>query len=62
MASLTTRWLFGTHQSREDDTHLASYLDELVFRFNRLGLEVGGSAPAGCSSLPWTTYRCATGT
>lgn len=35
VASLLKRWLLGTHQGRIAETHLASYLDEFVFRFNR---------------------------
>lgn len=35
VASLAKRWLASTHQGRADDGHLASYLDEFVFRFNR---------------------------
>ncbi len=35
VASLVKRWLLGTHQGAVDDAHLASYLDEFVFRFNR---------------------------
>ncbi len=35
VASLAKRWLLGTHQGSVDDAHLASYLDEFVFRFNR---------------------------
>ena len=35
VASLFKRWLLGTHQGSVDDAHLASYLDEFVFRFNR---------------------------
>jgi transposase-like protein len=35
IASLAQRWLLGTHQGAVDETHLASYLDEFVFRFNR---------------------------
>ena len=35
VASLAKRWLLGTHQGRLDDAHLASYLNEFVFRFNR---------------------------
>lgn len=35
VASLAKRWLLGTHQGSVDDPHLASYLDEFVFRFNR---------------------------
>ena len=35
VASLAKRWLLGTHQGAVDDAHLASYLNEFVFRFNR---------------------------
>ena len=35
VASLTKRWLLGTHQGSVDDAHLTSYLNEFVFRFNR---------------------------
>jgi transposase-like protein len=35
VASLAKRWLLGTHQGSVDETHLQSYLDEFVFRFNR---------------------------
>ena len=36
VASLLKRWLLGTHHhGRVEETHLASYLDEFVFRFNR---------------------------
>jgi hypothetical protein len=35
VASLTKRWLLGTHQGRFDEAHLQNYLDEFVFRFNR---------------------------
>ena len=35
VASLAKRWLLGTHQGSVEDAHLASYLDEFVFRFNR---------------------------
>ena len=35
IASLAKRWLLGTHQGSVDDAHLASYLNEFVFRFNR---------------------------
>jgi len=29
------RWLLGTHQGSVEPAHLASYLNEFVFRFNR---------------------------
>jgi transposase-like protein len=35
VASLAKRWLLGTHQGAVDEAHLASYLNEFVFRFNR---------------------------
>ena len=35
VASLAKRWLLGTHQGSAEHTHLASYLNEFVFRFNR---------------------------
>lgn len=35
VASLAKRWLLGTHQGSVDPAHLARYLDEFVFRFNR---------------------------
>jgi Transposase zinc-ribbon domain/ISXO2-like transposase domain len=35
VASLAKRWLLGTHQGSVEAAHLASYLDEFVFRFNR---------------------------
>jgi hypothetical protein len=33
--SLAKRWLLGTHQGPVDKAHLASYLDEFTFGFNR---------------------------
>ncbi|MEG9227264.1 IS1595 family transposase [Aeromicrobium sp. Sec7.5] len=35
VASLTKRWLLGTHRGAVDEAHVQSYLDEFVFRFNR---------------------------
>ncbi len=35
IASLAKRWLLGTHQGAVDASHLPSYLNEFVFRFNR---------------------------
>ena len=35
VASLSKRWLLGTHQGSVDDGHLPGYLNEFVFRFNR---------------------------
>jgi len=35
VASLAKRWLLSTHQGAVNQAHLAAYLDEFVFRFNR---------------------------
>jgi len=35
VASLLKRWLLGTHQGAVQPSHLAYYLDEYTFRFNR---------------------------
>ena len=35
VTSLAKRWLLGTHQGSAEQTHLASYLNDFVFRFNR---------------------------
>ena len=35
VASLAKRWLLGTHHGSVEPAHLASYLNEFVFRFNR---------------------------
>ena len=35
VASLTKRWLLGTHQGSVQLENLSGYLDEFVFRFNR---------------------------
>lgn len=35
VASLLKRWLLGTHQGAVKQEHLADYLNEFVFRFNR---------------------------
>ena len=35
VASLMKRWLLGTYQGAVKSTHLAYYLDEFTFRFNR---------------------------
>ena len=35
VASLLQRWILGTHQGGPSREHLAYYLDEFVFRFNR---------------------------
>jgi transposase-like protein len=35
VASLINRWLLGTHQGSGEATHLASYMNEFVFRVNR---------------------------
>ena len=35
IASLLKRWLLGTHQGGVQQSHIAAYLEEFVFRFNR---------------------------
>lgn len=35
IASLLKRWLLGTHQGGVSQSHVISYLEEFVFRFNR---------------------------
>jgi len=35
VASLTKRWLLGTHQGSVDNAHMIHYLNEFAFRFNR---------------------------
>jgi len=35
VSSLAKRWLLGTHQGSVEKEHLAAYLNEFVFRFNR---------------------------
>lgn len=35
IASLVKRWILGTHQGAVSHEHLAYYLDEFTFRFNR---------------------------
>jgi transposase-like protein len=35
VASVAKRWLLGTHQGAVEPDHLAEYLNEFVFRFNR---------------------------
>jgi hypothetical protein len=35
VVSLLKRWLMGTHQGAVSHKHLAYYLDEFTFRFNR---------------------------
>lgn len=35
VASLSKRWLLGTHQGAVEADHLGQYLNEFVFRFNR---------------------------
>lgn len=35
VASLAKRWILGTHQGSVGSAHLANYLNEFAFRFNR---------------------------
>jgi hypothetical protein len=36
VAALIKRWILGTHHGSVQPAHLDTYLDEFVFRFNRL--------------------------
>ena len=60
--SLAKRWLLGTHQGAADDAHLASYLNEFVFRFNRRRSRSRGICSFGFSNSPSPTTPCATST
>ena len=42
VASLLKRWLLGTHQGAVEADHLAAYLDEFAFRFNRRASQARG--------------------
>jgi hypothetical protein len=42
VASLLKRWLIGTLHYRVSDKHLAYYLDEYAFRFNRRNSKARG--------------------
>ncbi|MEX2582137.1 MAG: IS1595 family transposase [Gemmatimonadota bacterium] len=42
VASLLKRWILGTYQGSVSNTHLAYYLDEWAFRFNRRGSKSRG--------------------
>jgi transposase-like protein len=42
VSSLLKRWLLGTHQGAVEADHLAAYLDEFTFRFNRRGSRARG--------------------
>jgi len=37
ISALLKRWILGVHQGRVSRKHLAAYLDEFAFRFNRRG-------------------------
>ena len=62
VASLAKRWLLGTHQGSVEETHLQSYLDEFVFRFNRRRSHSRGLVFYRVLESPSATNRCATGT
>jgi len=72
VASLTKRWLLGTHQGAVDDVHLPSYLNEFVFRFTtsttgaasgrrgaRRVRRVSTQSPARPPRAPESPLRCA---
>ncbi len=58
--SLLDRWLLGTYQGCASEKHLARYLDEFVFRFNRRSarnrLLLFGRLICGCLK-PVPTYH-----
>ena len=62
IASLAQRWLLGTHQGAVDESHLTSYLDEFVFRFNRRRSRSRGMVFYRVSNSPPRTTPSATAT
>ena len=60
VASLAKRWLLGTHQGSVEPAHLASYLNEFVFRFNRRRSRSRGMVFYRVPNSPLATSRCAT--
>lgn len=62
IASLAQRWLLGTHQGAVDESHLTSYLDEFVFRFNRRAHAAPSWSSTASSSSPPRTTPSATAT
>jgi transposase-like protein len=60
VSSLTKRWLLGTHQGAVEEPHLAAYLNEFEFRFNRRRSRSRGLVFTASWSSPSLTSRCAT--
>jgi transposase-like protein len=64
VAALLKRWLLGTHQGAVSGEHLAYYLDEFTFRFNRRTSRSRGKLfyrlLQQAAQLPPTTYRSMT--
>lgn len=56
------RWLLGTHQGSAEQTHLASYLNEFVFRFNRHRSQSRGMVFFRVLELAVAHAPCATST
>jgi transposase-like protein len=66
VASLLKRWLLGTHQGAVEPQHLAYYLDEFTFRFNRRNCKSRGKLfyrlmQQAAATAP-TTYAAMVGT
>ena len=60
MAALVKRWLLGTHQGSPAASHLASYLNEFVFRFKTVGAHAAAEwCFTGCLNSPSHTILCA---
>ena len=61
VASLLGRWLAGTHQCGVHSQHLAYYLDEFTFRFNRRASKARGllffRLPESAVATPVVTYH-----
>ena len=55
VSSLAKRWLLETHQGSVDDAHLAAYLNEFVFRFNRRRSRSAGSSSTASWGSPSPT-------
>ena len=61
ITALAKRWLLSTHQGAADREHLAEYLDEFVFRFNRRTSRSRGLVFMRILQLAVGHDRCATG-
>src|SRR6516225_9454963 len=57
VASLLKRWLLGTHQGAVNRDHLAYYLDEFTFRFNRRRSRFGARCSIACFNRLLLSHR-----